>query len=224
MRAQAIPDVVVSHWSTLIEDFQGSSLAFYGAFEVALRRRDIPNTEKSRVDYRESGLLSARREYLRVRREKLVFDVCAAPFGTGFFVSYWLAEDRPQLNPLLKAMALFGLLFAALWLVWSMGLFSGLITIMIVLPLGLWGVQEAAAAGTLDDDVVIMLPLIGRLYLWLFKPATYYRLDTMLMFQQAVHNSVLEVIDVWTTEKGIRALRDTERKPVMRGFYGSSAA
>jgi hypothetical protein len=43
-----------------------------------------------------SGLLSAKREYLHVRRGKLAFDICGAPFGTGFFLSCWLAEMAPS--------------------------------------------------------------------------------------------------------------------------------
>jgi len=173
VRAQAIPDVVISHWSTLIEDFQGSSIAFYEALELALARRQLPATKNERIDYRETGLLSAKREYIRVRREKIVFDVCAAPFGTGFFISYWLAEDRPQLNPLIKLAALVGILIGAPWILWGAGFFAGLLLIALLLPVVLYGVQEAAAAGTMDDEIVIMLPLIGRLYLWLFKPSTY---------------------------------------------------
>jgi hypothetical protein len=71
----AQPGDVLSHWSTLIENFQASPLAFYQSVEQALQRRQIPDTTNSRVDYRESGLLSGRREYLHVLRDRLVFDI-----------------------------------------------------------------------------------------------------------------------------------------------------
>ena len=45
----------------------------------------------------------------------------------------------------------------------------------------------------------------------------------MSMFQKAVHNAVLEVIDV-TAEKGVRALSESDRKPVMREFYSKKFA
>src|SRR5207302_6476924 len=35
-------------------------------------------------------------EYLRVLREKNVFDICGAPFGNGFFVSWWCGKMRPS--------------------------------------------------------------------------------------------------------------------------------
>src|SRR5213593_4636311 len=86
--------LVVSHWHKPFEDFGTSSLEFYTAVEAAIRRREIPDTSTSRVDWREGGLASARREYLRVSRGRLSFDICAAPFGTGFFFSWWLAEAQ----------------------------------------------------------------------------------------------------------------------------------
>ena len=46
----------------------------------------------------------------------------------------------------------------------------------------------------------------------------------MLMFQKAVHNAVLEVIDEMTTANGLRALGESERKPIMREFYQRKAA
>lgn len=84
--------VVDSHWSQLIEGLQASALEFYERVEAAIERRELPNAKRERVDWREGGLLSAKREYLRVKRKKLVFDICAAPYGSGFFVSWWHGE------------------------------------------------------------------------------------------------------------------------------------
>ena len=47
----------------------------------------------SRVTHSQSGIFSSRREYLRISREEYIFDICAAPFGTDFFVSWWLGES-----------------------------------------------------------------------------------------------------------------------------------
>jgi hypothetical protein len=38
------------------------------------------------------------------------------------------------------------------------------------------------------------------------------------MFQDAVHNAVLEVVDCITASKGVRALSEAERKPIMKRF------
>ena len=92
--AVASNDSVLSHWCKLLEDFQVAPLQFYSAIEQAVSRRQIPNIEISRVDWKEGGVLSAQREYLRVSRGKLIFDICGAPYGTGFFVSSWLVRQQ----------------------------------------------------------------------------------------------------------------------------------
>lgn len=217
----ASPDTVVAHWDVLIENLQASSLEFYRSVEAALHRRQVPQTTNTRVEYKEAGLLSARREYLQVKRERLIFDVCAAPFGTGFFVSSWLAEAKPRVNPLVAALSTLGLVGLMTWLLSTAGFMWGTILFAGMVMGGLWLVRR------MDDefleDVVQSVPLLGAVYLHLFKPPTYYRMDTMFMFQKAVHNAVLEVIDQLTTAKGIRALSEAERKPVMREFYARTA-
>ncbi len=218
MASQAPPDVI-SHWSTLIENFQVPPLSFYQAVEEALLRREVPQTKNSRVDYRQGGLLSANREYLRVTREKLVFDICAAPFGTGFFVSWWFAEDRPHLNPLVKVLVVLGMLGIAALILTQAGLVAGTLLLALLVFGGLAVVNQMADDGGFDDDIIRALPILGTLYLWLFKPSTYYRIDTMTMFQKAVHNSVMEVVGTMTEGKGIRALGESDRQPLSREFY-----
>lgn len=222
MTSQAAPDVVIAHWSTLIENFQASPLAFYRAVEEALVRRQVPETRNTRVDYKQAGLLSAKREYLQVTREQLLFDICAAPFGTGFFVSWWLAEAK-SLNPMARLGIVLGLLALFGLIVNVVGIFLGLILCLGLVVVGLMIISAMANEGEFDDRFVDAIPFIGWLYGRLFKPTTYYRLDTMLMFQKAVHNAVLEVIDTMTAEKGIRALSELERKPIMREFYARQA-
>jgi hypothetical protein len=84
---------VISHWSTLIENFNTSPLDFYEAITQAINKREIPNASIDRISWNESHLLSAKREYLRISCKKdFYFAICGAPFGTGFFVSYWLLQ------------------------------------------------------------------------------------------------------------------------------------
>lgn len=83
---------IIAHWYTLIEDFHTSSQLFYERVTTAIERRNIPGASISRFQWSESGLFSAKREYLRVTRKEYFFDICAAPFGTGFFVSSWLTQ------------------------------------------------------------------------------------------------------------------------------------
>jgi hypothetical protein len=64
----------------------------------------------------------------------------------------------------------------------------------------------------------LAVPIVGWIYERVFSPATFYAIDTALMFQDAVHNAVMEVIDCVTENKGVRALTESERKPIMKRF------
>lgn len=84
--------MIISHWNTMIEGLSVSPKEFFASVEQALETKLIPDANCSRVDWKEGGILSAKREYLRVRRKKYAFDICGAPFGNGFFISWWLGE------------------------------------------------------------------------------------------------------------------------------------
>lgn len=223
MPSQAAPDAVLSHWSTLIENFNTSSLGFYQAVEAALARREVPKAEHSRVEYKEAGLLSAKREYLRIRREKLVFDICAAPFGTGFFISWWLVDDVPQLTLLMRILVALGMLLLWGLFVYVLGVIGGAFMFGLCVVGTFLLLNFLANDTAFDDSAIQSVPVLGALYVRLFKPATYFRIDSMTMFQRMVHSSVMEVLDAITTEKGLRSLSDDERKPVMREFYRKAA-
>jgi len=99
---------IISHWSHMLEDIQHSPQDFYTAVEAAVNNRNLPDTKISRVLWKEGGMLSASREYLRVQRKDIFFDVCGAPFGNGFFVSWWMAEPPPGCLTLLARMPFLG--------------------------------------------------------------------------------------------------------------------
>lgn len=80
-------DEVLNHWIAFVEQFSISPQEFYEMVEKELATRKIPGLSISRVEYREGGLLSDQRIYLRLLRERLAFDSCVAPFGAGFFFS-----------------------------------------------------------------------------------------------------------------------------------------
>jgi len=86
--------VVISHWYHLAENLQESSQQFYSLLEETIKKRNLPEVRLSRVDYKEGGIFSAKREYLRVERKEYIFDVCAAPFGNNFFISWWLSQSE----------------------------------------------------------------------------------------------------------------------------------
>lgn len=86
------PSIRVSHWSTMIEGLSQKPTEFYKNLEASLAARSVPGLATRYVYAKEGGAGSAKRLYLEVRRGKLVFHICGAPFANGFFVSWWLGE------------------------------------------------------------------------------------------------------------------------------------
>ena len=241
MSKQAL-DNVVSHWHKLVENFETSPKEFYASVEVALARRQIPGLKTQDVIYSEGGVLSARRQYLRVDGERHAFDICAAPYGSGFFFSSWMTTRKPRLVVFHLAVLLVGTMVAA----WGMqallrvvlqglsnspgyGLgfqlllpllqivLGSFVLVPLALLIALWVVSLSAQSGFTDPEgAVLTVPGLGWFYRSVFAPDTYYRLDTMLMFQSAAHAATLEVVNGLLTQKGLRALGEAEQKPVFR--------
>lgn len=66
----------------------------------------MPNLQISRVKHNEFGFFSDARVYLRITRYELHFDVCAAPYGNTFFISWWLFAADGFFRTLLKFTAI----------------------------------------------------------------------------------------------------------------------
>jgi len=99
------------------------------------------------------------------------------------------------------------------------GFFQGLLFTLVGVPLLFWlfvTFMKQQKEGW--DDALVAMPFLGPLYERIFRPETYYKMDTALMFQEAIRNSVLEVVDGLTSAKGVRALTELERKPILREF------
>lgn len=223
---KAKPTEIISHWPQLIENFQFSPQEFYAKVQEALMERQVPDLKVCRVDWKEGGVLSPRREYLRLTRERLIFDICAAPFGTGFFVSLWFGERPLRLG----------------YLTWLL-IVAGFMAFLNLLPFGTdrlyWGLRQAfflshgqtllilwtfvvlppllvvVQIGPNLDNFLIGSPILGYFYERYFRRITYYRIDRQCMYQQAVHNAVVQVIDQITQPKGVRPLSELDRRPVM---------
>jgi hypothetical protein len=78
---------VLDSWLRHADGLSFSSKEFYAQVEQELVARKLPGMEISRVPFAEGGLLSDQRVYLRLMRERLCIDTCAAPFGNIFFFS-----------------------------------------------------------------------------------------------------------------------------------------
>lgn len=164
--------------------------------------------------------MSANRLYLHAVRGRQVVDICAAPFGTGFFISSWLADTRPCFPLWTRLLAYFSLLFVFYILAREAGILLAPFLFVGLLFAGFWMVNAGRVSDRSTEDFVLALPWIGRLYERFFLADTYYAIDTALMFRDAVHNAVLEAVDGLTNQHGLRALSEAQRVPTSRRIVG----
>lgn len=224
---QPAPSIVHSHWYNLIGNFQYSTKEYYAQVEEAIGPHQIPDITISRIEYRQGGIFSAKRQYLRIKRDRLVFDICGASFGNGFFFSWWLGELRGA-NIFVVVTVVILFLLAGSFGIFLVGQavaanYSGMLSRLVMLllvPVLLWLLTLFIRANPMGiEDTIMEIPYLGPIYQHLFRPVTYYKIDTALMFQSAVHTVVLEVVDQITKAQGARVLTADERKPIMREFY-----
>ncbi len=79
--------IVHSDWRHYAENASFSSDEFYTSVERIVAAKEYPDVKTKRVKFWQ-GQFQAKREYLRVSRDELVFDICAAPYGKDFFLSH----------------------------------------------------------------------------------------------------------------------------------------
>ena len=210
----------LAYWARLFEKFNYSPQEFYRMVEKNLEDRRVPGAGSSWLLLREGGVMSPERIYLNIKRERLLFLLCAAPFGGGFFVSSRYIDYRcgaNWLDYLVGCAVLFGTGFGVMT---EYGPIPGLFTLGLLITL-FWSFMRRAVEVGAEwlDEQIAAIPVIGRIYESLFRPDTYYRRDTAEMFRQAVHNAVMQAVDEMTNQKGLRALNADERKPVLRNLY-----
>lgn len=80
-----------SNWNTLIDNFDFSTRDFCLRLAEELKSNGVAGLKINDVFISEGiKAFSRRRLYLRVQWRNYEYNVCAAKFGNGFFVSWWL--------------------------------------------------------------------------------------------------------------------------------------
>lgn len=218
---------VFDHWYTLVPSFNTSTKEFYAAVEGELKARHVPGLDVSYITFTEGGILSAKREYLRMTRERLVFDVCAAPFGNSYFFSCRFGEIAAAINiaHLLAIAVGVGIVAYLLYLICS--LFFGWLT-PYVWPVASIGfvalagyiLRNSIALGLKDLDAAILkIPGINTVYETWIRKETYYRQDTRLMYHDTVNAVVKAKLEELTGAKGIKLVRYNECSPLIGELY-----
>ena len=214
------PASVIDHWYALIPGFNTSTKEFYEAIENELKERQVPDLEMFHVDFAEGGVMSSKREYLRMTRERLVFDICAAPFGEAYFFSCRFAE----ISAVIKIWQLLVVLVAAFMVVALVFRFLGLIFGMMILLAGfmflIYMLRNAVSLGLKDlDATLIKSPVVGPIYERFFRKETYYRQDTRLMYRDTVNDIVKAKVEETTGAKGIKLIKFNDYIPILGELY-----
>lgn len=96
-----------SNWRTIINDFNFSVSDFYEILKAEFKAENIETTFEHK-SLPEGGAFSAHREYLRVGWKEYHFDLCAAPFGKHYFVSWWLLYKNSPIKLLISKIPFIG--------------------------------------------------------------------------------------------------------------------
>lgn len=91
----------IGNWSHLFPEMQYDPNLFYDLVDSILREKQVPDFHSKKVTISEGGILSHTRLYLEVSRGDYIFHICAAPWGTGFFFSWWVRQKLSDIDQLL---------------------------------------------------------------------------------------------------------------------------
>jgi hypothetical protein len=218
-----------------------STVEFYDQVEADLRARRVPRLRSKRVEFHEGSRLSDKRLYLRLARERFSFELCAAPFGSGYFFSLRYVEVPRGgwvmlILMLMAANAVLALLFllANHMLFHASGWFwigLGVADIAAIVGLLAYRAKQDAEnpPDPLDqedpvqempdfDAFMLGLPVIGAWYERIRKE-TYYRYDTRLMYRTIVSEIVERRVEELVATKGVKLMRPPFQDDSMADFF-----
>ncbi len=174
-------ETVIDHWHEFLEEFHMDPLEFYALVHEECKRRQIPGLKAFCVTHREGMIGTAHRLYLRFDRSWGHFDVCAAPFGVGYFFSYRYIVPTP-----------FGF-----WLKVFVG-----ILVLLAISAAVWLLNLlSAGVAVLAATAACLLWLFGT---WSWSNDTYYKQDTSMMYLSTIPHIIRSVFETVTLQKGAR--------------------
>jgi hypothetical protein len=213
-------DEVLQHWISFADGFEHPPQEFYATVKKELEARKIPSMEMSDIEYAEGGLLSNKRLYLRMMRERLAFDLCAAQFGNSYFFSCRTVYSPPALRlwHLAAAVAFFWVVYIVL--LHLLGFLFACIALAALLIAIAEMFRNAVSLGLNDlDNALMKIPVLGPIYENWFRKETYYREDARLAYLNIVPAIVKHVAEDVTGTKGIKLTKQYERAPIFGELY-----
>ena len=219
-RSKAKAEDLEDHWVSYLEGFSLSPQEFYRRVEQAVSACELPGLILTRVEFGEAGLLSDRRLYLRMLRDRLTFDVCAASFGGTFFFScrsFVMSAVLRWWHIVVVFGVLFGL-YAALQR--ALGMTYAAIAVLALLLAAIQVLRNTWSQGwTRLDAILLTTPVIAPIYEKWFRKETYYRRDTYIVYRSLITKLVKKLASEAAAEKGVKLVHQYERAPVLGGLY-----
>ncbi len=211
---------VLDHWIAFHDSLALSPQEFYEAIERALKVRKVPGMEISREEFSEGGLVSDRRIYLRLFRERLAIYTCAAPFGAGYFFSCRVVYVPALVRLWHIVITLAILAVIGKVLIVPLGLMFSAITI-VTLMFALAGVMRNAAAANAGDldGLLLKIPALSSIYEDWFRADTYWRDDTRTIYVQRIPQVIRELADEMTAAKGAKLVQQYRYAPIFGELY-----
>jgi len=233
----AVPSSIISHWYAAVDGVQFSANDFYESILDDLATQKLPKLSSSQIEYHEGGALSDKRVYLRLARERFAFDICAAPFGTGYFFSIRFVEKPRSWLRLFVSLVLALILWNVGWRAYytAQANFWWVIGLIALGAGGYWVIKRQRDNTNLSSkptDTATSLPVempdfdsfflntavIGDLYERTRKN-TYYRYDTRLLYHTVVFELVKKKVDEFTADHGVKLLRTYDYNPILGELY-----
>ena len=92
---------VQGNWSHLFANMEHDPREFYKLVKEILEEQKLPGVKIGGRTFKQGGALSHQRLYLEVYRGDYIFHICAAPWGNGFFFSWWGRKNMNTLEAIL---------------------------------------------------------------------------------------------------------------------------
>jgi len=196
------------------DGFTCSSQEFYATVEQQMAARKIPGMEISRVKFAEGGLLSEQRVYLRLMRERLGIDTCAAPFGNLYFFSIRkvYVPALVRLWHIVMALVFLGVVYALLTKPLGAN-YAAIATVALVFAI-VGVLHNAAAEGGSDLDALLLkTPVLATIYEDWFRVDTYYREDTRNLYMQLFPQFIQSIAEETCAAKGFKLIPYLQPSP-----------
>ncbi|HEX3624881.1 MAG TPA: hypothetical protein VH280_05570 [Verrucomicrobiae bacterium] len=210
-------------WDAWLYSSEGVSIRpqeFYASVEKRLESQKIPKMAISRIEFAEGGLLSDQRQYMRLMRERLAIDTCAAPFGAHFFFSCRVVHVKAlvRLWHIVAAFAFFAVVTQVF--IRYLGLEFAMIALVSLLFAIAAVFRNATSTAFSDlDTFLLKIPVVGIIYENWFRTETYYRIDTRTLYQTVLPNLIRAAAEEVCGEKGLKMIQGPAAAPILTELY-----